>query len=106
MESKPAVDILIINVGEQIFIGRNTQCRRAAAPLDLKCAIGFDFRECCDCSLIGRDVAVAPYPDPMATGETNAENGRKLNDVPPHTIRSFPWDAVIRGFRFSKILIL
>jgi hypothetical protein len=43
MESKSAVNVLIGNVAEQIFIGRNTQSRCATAPLDLKCAIGFDF---------------------------------------------------------------
>jgi hypothetical protein len=56
--------------------------------------------------LIGRDPAVASHPDPMATGQAEPENARKPNDVPLHKIHFFPWDAVNRGFRFSKIVIL
>jgi hypothetical protein len=68
MQPKAIVDVFAVDVTQKIFIGRNAQSRRTAAPLDLKCTIRVDFRKCGDCSLVSRDLPIASDSDPMAAG--------------------------------------
>src|SRR5260370_1164136 len=48
MQPKAIVDLSAVDVAEKIFIGRNAQSRRTAAPLDLKCDIRVDLVIGCD----------------------------------------------------------
>ena len=59
MQTKALLDVLVIDVGQKIFVRGNAERGRPAAPLDLKSAVGFDFGELSDRPCVGDNVAVA-----------------------------------------------
>src|SRR5262249_55829594 len=63
---KCVVRNIILDVRQQVFVGRDPQSRRTIFPLDLKCATGVDVRETADLSLLRFDMAVAADSREMA----------------------------------------
>ena len=63
---KRIVRNIILDVRQQIFVGRDPESRRAIFPFDLKCATGVDVRETAALSVLRFDVAIAADPRQMA----------------------------------------
>ena len=73
MQPEAMIAVLIVDVAEKIFIGRDTERGSTAAPLDLKAAVRFDFRKIADLSGVSHDVTVAHDTAPAATGAGNEQ---------------------------------
>src|SRR5882672_3613188 len=68
VEPEPMVNVLIVDVAQKIFIGRDAERRRTAAPLDLKSAVGLNFGKIADRSSVSDDVTIAHDAAPAAAG--------------------------------------
>ena len=77
VQSEPMVNVLIVDVAEQIFIGGDAERRRTAAPLDLKSAIGLDFGKIADRPSVGDNVTVANNAAPAAAGSRKNQAGQE-----------------------------
>ena len=76
MQPQPTVDVLVVDIAQKIFISRDAQRGRAAAPLDLKSAIGLNFGKIGNLSRVGHDVTVAHDTAPAATAGGQEQRGQ------------------------------
>jgi hypothetical protein len=84
VQSESIADVLVVNVREKIFVRCNAQCGRAAPPLNLERAAGFDLRKCADRALIGGDMAVASDADPVTAAAEKGQSREKCHCSPVH----------------------
>jgi len=70
---------VILDVREQIFVGRDPKSGRSAFPLNLKGAAGVEVRESADLSFLSFDPAIASDARQMASDDHN-EKRSKQND--------------------------
>ena len=77
MQSKPVVNVLIVDVVEKIFIGSDAERGRTAAPFDFEAAVGLNFRKITDRSSVSDNVAVTDDTAPAAAGRQKNQAGQK-----------------------------
>src|SRR5438067_10624713 len=71
------VNVLIVDVAQEVFVGRDAERRRTAAPLDLKSTIGLNFGKIADRSSVSDDVTVAHDAAPAAAGRDQKHAGQE-----------------------------
>src|SRR5467141_4044971 len=71
------VDVLVVDIAQKIFISRDAQRGWAAAPLDLKSAIGLNFGKIADRTCVSHNVTVADNTAPAAAGDYQKQAGEE-----------------------------
>src|SRR5438132_2324517 len=77
VQPQPVVDVLIVDVAQKIFVGRDAERRRTAAPFDLKSAVGLDFGKIADRTRVSHNVTVADDAAPAAAGGQKDQAGEE-----------------------------
>src|SRR5215472_16738144 len=100
---KCVVRNIILDVRQQVFVGRDPQSRRTIFPLDLKCATGVDVRETANLSLLRFDMAVAADSREMAArNQTDTRSEYNHSDAFYAESHFYHYDAPKDRFGFNK----
>ena len=82
VQPQPMVDVLIVDVAQKIFISGDAERGRAAAPFDLKSAVGLNFGKIANRPGVSDNVAVTHNATPATAGgkenQAGAKSDRKL----------------------------
>jgi len=70
---------IVLNVGQQIFVGRDSKSGRSVFPFNLKGAANVEVGESVDLSFLSFDLAIASDAGQMASGNHN-HTPNKQND--------------------------
>ena len=77
VQPQPMVDVLVVDIAQKIFISRDAERGWAAAPLDLKSAIGLNFGKIADRTCVSHNVTVAHNAAPAAAGSDQNQAGQE-----------------------------
>src|SRR5260370_30155290 len=77
VQAQSMVDVLIVDIAQKIFISRDAERGWAAAPLDLKSAIGLNFGKIADRTCVSHNVTVAHNTAPAAAGRDQNQAGQE-----------------------------
>jgi len=78
-QTESVIRNIILDIREQIFVGRDSKSGRSAFPFNLKGAASVEVGESADLSFLSFDLAIASNAGQMASGNHN-DTPNKQND--------------------------